>query len=65
MKRKGFAVTIVVGAGLAAAVVTAAGAPQLSRAVFHGFDRFGPAIHNLPYDGRFTFARIKYVSRTG
>jgi Domain of unknown function (DUF4159) len=65
MKRKGFAVTIVVSAGLAAAVVTPAGAPQLSRAVFHGFDRFGPEIHNLAYDGRFTFARIKYESRPG
>jgi len=65
MKSKGLAVTVVLGAWLAAVVVTAAGVPQFGRAVFNGFDSSGPAIHNPPYDGRFTFARIKYEPRPG
>jgi hypothetical protein len=65
MRWKGFAAKIVVGAGLATAVVTAAAAPQVRRAAFDRFDRFAPAIHNPPYDGRFTFARIKFEPRPG
>ena len=30
----------------------------------YGYDRV-PAIHNIPYDGRFTFVRIKYDTAPG
>ena len=48
---------------------TAALAQRGFRGDFGGFGDFGfhrePVIHNIPYDGRFTFVRLKYTTAPG
>jgi len=56
---------MMVSAGLAASGVINARVPQIGPADDYAFARREPAIHNQPYDGCFTFARVKYVPRPG
>jgi len=48
-------------------VCVAAAAPAQRRFDDFGFSGYGrvPAIHNIPYDGRFTFVRVKYETAPG
>jgi len=52
-------------AGIAAVLIASSALTADGR---QGFGRFGhvePPVHNLPYDGRFAFARLKYVTAPG
>ena len=53
--------TVLVIAGLVLCVTAAALA---QRREFFGYGRT-PEIHNVPYDGQFTFVRIKYETAPG
>jgi hypothetical protein len=52
---------------LAAFVLSAAAATAMAQRRFDDFGEYPrvPAIHNIPYDGRFTFVRIKYETAPG
>jgi hypothetical protein len=58
-------------AGVIAGMVALAASVSAQRGRFGGFQGFGryfqsdPPVHNVPYDGRFTFARLKYQSGPG
>src|SRR3989442_13708030 len=51
------------------ALVLSVAAAALAQRRFDDFGGYGygrvPAIHNIPYDGRFTFVRIKYQAAPG
>jgi hypothetical protein len=51
-------------AGLVGAVAVLAGSAFAQRQLFGGYQR-EPVITNPPYDGRFTFARLKYMTGPG
>jgi uncharacterized protein DUF4159 len=54
---------------IVALLLSAAAAAALAQRRFDDFGGYGydrvPAIHNIPYDGRFTFVRIKYDTAPG
>src|SRR6267142_7176039 len=54
---------------LVALLLSMAAAAALAQRRFDDFGGYGydrvPAIHNIPYDGRFTFVRIKYDTAPG
>lgn len=56
MRRRIIASIVVVALGLAV------GASAQRRRFFYGWD---PTVKNIPYDGRFTFARVRYATAPG
>jgi hypothetical protein len=51
-----------IGAALVCLIVAAAAVVTAQRRSFYGWDE---TVHNLPYDGRFTFARVRYTPARG
>ena len=53
------------GIKVLAAMLLSLTAPGLAQRVRFGGALGEPSVHNIPYDGRFTFARLKFTTGPG